>query len=42
MPTSGDKGNADQIIQLTGFDSTGMNGVQIIESLLSNGNLVTD
>jgi Ca2+-binding RTX toxin-like protein len=38
----GDQGNADQIIQLTGFDSTGMNGVQIIESLLSNGNLVTD
>jgi Ca2+-binding RTX toxin-like protein len=38
----GDQGNADQIIQLNGFDTTGMSGVQIIESLLSNGNLVTD
>jgi hypothetical protein len=38
----GDKGNADQVIQLTGFDSTSMNGVQILETLLSSGSLVTD
>jgi hypothetical protein len=38
----GDQGNADQVIHLTGFDTTGMNGVQILETLLSNGSLVTD
>ncbi|MDH3980777.1 MAG: type I secretion C-terminal target domain-containing protein, partial [Gammaproteobacteria bacterium] len=38
----GDQGNADQVIHLTGFDTTGMNGVQILETLLSSGSLVTD
>jgi hypothetical protein len=38
----GSGGNADQVIQLTGFDTTGQSSVQIIENLLGNGNLLTD
>ncbi len=38
----GDSGNADQVIQLTGFNTSGLDSVQIIENLLTNGNLVTD
>ncbi|MGB5261383.1 MAG: type I secretion C-terminal target domain-containing protein [Gammaproteobacteria bacterium] len=38
----GNGGNTDQVIQLTGFDSTGMSGVQIIENLLTNGNFVVE
>jgi Ca2+-binding RTX toxin-like protein len=38
----GDGGNADQVIELIGFDSTGLSSVQIIENLLTAGNLITD
>jgi len=38
----GQGGNADQVIQLTGYDTTGQSSVQIIENLLTGNNLVTD
>jgi YD repeat-containing protein len=38
----GDQGNADQIIQLNGYDTTGMNGAQIIDNLLLSGSMVTE
>ncbi|MDH5470245.1 MAG: type I secretion C-terminal target domain-containing protein, partial [Gammaproteobacteria bacterium] len=42
----GNGGNADQVIQLTGYNTTGLSSVQIIENLLGNGsgqgNLLTD
>ncbi len=37
----GSGGNTDQVIQLTGFDTTNQSSVQIIENLLGN-NLLTD
>jgi len=36
----GNGGNADQVIQLTGFDTTGQSSVQIIENLLGNNSLL--
>jgi len=36
----GASGNADRVIELTGFDTTGMNSVQVIDTLPFGGGLV--
>jgi Ca2+-binding RTX toxin-like protein len=38
----GDSGNADQVIELAGYDTTGLTGVEILNNLLAGGNLITD
>jgi T1SS-143 domain-containing protein len=38
----GDSGNADQVIQLTGYDTTGLSGVEILNNLLAGSNLVVE
>jgi len=38
----GNGGDADQIIQLTGFDTTGMTGQQVLENLLLSNSIITD
>jgi len=38
----GASGNVDRVIELTGFDTTGMNSVQVIDTLPLGGGLVCD